>query len=66
MKNLMALAIFIGILAMSCTKEKPESTGPADYTETYNDLVQNKEDSVNQDTAAVTPPKTQDSASTSK
>lgn len=61
MKTLTSLFAAL-LLLTACTQEKPDSTAPADYRETYNDLVQNKKDSVNQDTSAVHPPADSDSA----
>lgn len=66
MKSLVASAVFL-FSFISCTQEKPDSTAPADYKETYNDLVQNKKDSVNtKDSLAVHPPAGVDSTAGEK
>ena len=43
MKALFVTILFVGLSAMSCSKEKPQNTPPADYAETYDDLIQNPE-----------------------
>ena len=48
------IMVFVGLTASACSQnEKPQSTAPADYAETYDKLIQNPEkDSANTDSTA--------------
>lgn len=43
MKNIIALMIFTASLAVSCSHDKPKNVAPADYAETEQKLIKNKQ-----------------------
>ena len=43
MKNRIALMAFMGALTVSCSQDKPKNVAPADYAETEQKLIKNKQ-----------------------
>ena len=43
MKNRIALMVFMGALTVSCSEDKPKNVAPADYAETEQKLIKNKQ-----------------------
>ena len=43
MKNIIVLMVMVSSLSISCTEDKPKNVAPADYAETEQKLIQNKE-----------------------
>lgn len=43
MKNRVALMILMGAATIACTQDKPKNVAPADYAETEQKLIQNRE-----------------------
>lgn len=43
MKNIIALSLLISFVSISCSHDKPKNVAPADYAETEQKLIQNKE-----------------------
>lgn len=50
--TILSLAL-VAFFATSCSQnEKPQSSAPADYEETYDDLIQNRKDSTSENSTA--------------
>lgn len=43
MKSIIALGMLVGVLTISCTENKPKNVAPADYAETEQKLIKNKQ-----------------------